>query len=69
MCVVSSAGTRAFRATGVQRPAEKGVRERSIGGPRLSLKEPLLGRCAQEEGCTFEQCTDFIQLNKNCLQL
>lgn len=58
-----------FRATGVQRPAEKSVRERSTRGPRLSLKEPLLGGGAQEEGGTLEQSPDFIEQNKNCLQL
>lgn len=52
---------KASRATGVQRPAEKGVRERSSQGPRLSLKEPLLGGGAQEEEDALEQSPDFIQ--------
>lgn len=52
---------KASRATGVERPAEKGVRERSSQGPRLSLKEPLLGGGAQEEEGALEQSPDFIQ--------
>lgn len=59
---------KAFRATGVQRPAEKGVRERSTGGLGCH-SESLLDGGAQEEGGTLEQSPDFIQQNKNCLQL
>lgn len=52
-----------FRGTGVQRPAEKSVRERSTRGPRLSLKEPLLGGGAQEEGVHWSKVlTSFSRI-------
>jgi hypothetical protein len=51
-------------------PAEKCVRERSTRGPRLSVTEPLLGRGAQGWGWgVLEQSSDFIQWNKNSLEL